>query len=437
MSNQRIKIPRTSDRHIAATFRSLAERYQVHAASVSALGLSHLGAVNLLAEPDGDWKALLGHDSQLIETLALTVPGLSVTYVRGGQYQPEQKSAIFDEIILSANNQQPIVIANKLELVAFLNKELHSFDPSRLPGADILDAQSQLTAIHHGTLERLENLNEYLVRQSADFRKRLEEQYDERVEGQEKEARRRIEELEAEYKSRLTAVDERDASLQTKLAAIDDRNNTHVRREIRDKMLNDVKQRISQFGVSIGTERKRLPVLVGIAVLIAIFVGLLTWTANEISNLDRLSVTATADATDDKANLYFLWIRFTLFSLGLVGALLYYIKWQNKWAEQHANSEFQLQQFYIDVNRANWVIESCLEWKKETNSPIPSELLESITSGLFVNNQGEPEKAVHPADELASALMGSASRLKLRAGEHELEFDKPGKIPKKLSPQAA
>lgn len=436
MSNQRIKIPRTSDRHIAETFKSLADRYHVREASVSALGFSQLGTIDLLAEPDGDWKALLDHDSHLIDALAWTAAGLNISYVRGGQYQPEQKSAIFDEIILSPNNQQPLMIANKLGLVAFLNKEFHSFDPSRLPGAEIHDAQSQLMAIHHGTLERLENLNEYLIREGADFRKRLEAQYDEKVEGHEKEVRNRIEELEAEYKRRLTVVDQRDASLQTKLAAIDDRDNTHVRREIRDKMLNDVKQRISQFGVSMATERKRLPVLIGIAVLIAIFLSLLVWTANEIGNLDRFSLIATADAAKDKTSLYFLWIRFTLFSLGLVGALLYYIKWQNKWAEQHANSEFQLQQFYIDVNRANWVIESCLEWKKATNSPIPSELLESITSGLFVNIQGEPEKVIHPADELASVLMGSASRLKLRAGEHELEFDKPNKIPKKLAPQA-
>jgi hypothetical protein len=37
---------------------------------------------------------------------------------------------------------------------------------------------------------------------------------------------------------------------------------------------------------------------------------------------------------------------------------------------------------------------------------------------------------LHPADELASALLGSASRLKVKTEAGELEFDKPGKIKK-------
>lgn len=141
---------------------------------------------------------------------------------------------------------------------------------------------------------------------------------------------------------------------------------------------------------------------------------------------------AKVSATDvDRTHLFWLWGRFTLFSFGLVGTILYYIKWQNRWAEQHIVSEFQLQQFYIDVNRANWVIESCLEWRKETASVIPKELLVSITTGLFVNNQAEPERVIHPADELASALLGTASKLKLKVGDSELDFDKPKKISNK------
>ena len=80
------------------------------------------------------------------------------------------------------------------------------------------------------------------------------------------------------------------------------------------------------------------------------------------------------------------------------------------------------------MNRANWVIESCLEWRKETDSPIPNDLLASITNNLFINNETELERVIHPADELASALMGSASKLKLKIGDNEQEFDKPKKI---------
>lgn len=230
--------------------------------------------------------------------------------------------------------------------------------------------------------------------------------------------------INAEHQERATTLDERERSIEEKLKEIDDRDNTHARREIRNRMLDDVKERIKQFGVSKATQDKRLPVLSGMAVLMVALLVLLYWTGTEISKVD---VQPQVNDTE----LYFLWIRFALFSFGLLGTILYYIKWQNKWADEHASSEFQLQQFYIDVNRANWVIESCLEWRKETGSAIPKELLTSVTNGLFVNNKIEPERVIHPADELASALLGSASNLKLKVGDNELDFAKPKKITNK------
>ena len=442
MSNQRIKVPRLSDKSIVDAFKVLSSQYGVPTIHVGALGFTSIGAVNISDEESEDWKTLLDLDSYLIDSMSLSIGGLNIAYARGGQYPHEQKSPIYDEIVLTWNNQGSPTNKQKLEILAYLNDTLRPFEPGRVTDGAVSDENKQLLAIHQDTLKRLELLNEDLVRQSTDFRQKLEDQYDTKVEANDKELKLKLEELGKDFSVRLADVDARDQTLQEKLAAIDDRNNTHVRREIRDRMLDDVKQRISKFGVSETTEKKRRPVLFGIFALIFTFTVLLGWTGLEISAVDRQSFsisTAIPSIPDggldmpkadvDRTGLYMLWIRFTFFSLGLVGTLLYYIKWQNKWAEQHSSSEFQLQQFYIDVNRANWVIESCLEWRKDTESPIPRELLASITNGLFVNNQAEPERVIHPADELASALMGSASKLNLKVGDSELVFDKPKKIP--------
>ena len=213
-------------------------------------------------------------------------------------------------------------------------------------------------------------------------------------------------------------------------------------------MLDDVKNRISNFGVSESTENKRRPVLFGIMLLILSSLVLMVFTGYEINTAEK-NYTVSFDKTSmagvkpivqpqiipdidtDKVKIYWQWARFALFSFALLCTILYYIKWQNNWAVQHSTSEFQLQQFYIDVNRANWVIESCLEWKKVTDSVIPSELLSSITRNLFTPEKTELEQITHPADELASALMGSASNLKLNLNGNELEFNKPGKITNK------
>lgn len=116
--------------------------------------------------------------------------------------------------------------------------------------------------------------------------------------------------------------------------------------------------------------------------------------------------------------------------------MIYYIRWQNQWAQQFAQTEFALQQFQIDINRANWVVETCLEWRKETQSDIPTMLIESMTKGLFKDKESLAP-VLHPADELASALMGSASKLTLNVGGNTVEIDKPKNIPKAIPASAS
>lgn len=315
-----------------------------------------------------------------------------------------------------------------MNIVAFINSELKAFEPGRFVDTGLSEEQNQLLAIHEGTLERLEKLNVDLVKQSSEFRENLEKRFEEKVTELEQQTREKQEKLDKTHEDRNEVLKKREQAVADKLSAIDDRDNTHVRREIRDKMLSDVKARIEQFGVSKSTEGKRIPVLIGMVFMIIAIISMLSYSIFELSHFSTLDA-----KSGNPPNLYWLWSKIALLTAGLLGTILYYIKWQNRWAEQHANSEFQLQQFYIDVNRANWVIESCLEWRKVTDSAIPTVLLESITRQLFEGGSEELEKVIHPSDELASALLGSASKLKMKVGDSELEFDKPGKIKSKQS----
>jgi hypothetical protein len=428
MSEQRVKIPRATDRLVVDAFKEVGALYGISLAHISALGFSNLGKVNISEEPGGDLASLLDLKSTLIDSISMQLTGMGIAYHRGGKYPVEQKSPVYDEIVLTQNQQGELPNAEKLKIVALLNKKLKAFEPGRIAGKGVSEEQNQLAAIHESTLERLEQLNEDLIRQSSEFRKNLELKFTEKQSKLEEGNNQQRLLLEEEFKSKTANLFEKEKQLQDKLDSIDDRDNTHVRREIRDKMLEDVKNRINNFGVSATTEKKRRPVYYGMLLLISILAILLVYSGYEAKF-----------AQIDSISIYWLWGRFTLYSLGLVGTVLYYIKWENKWAEQHSNSEFQLQQFYIDVNRANWIIESCLEWRKETDSTLPKTLIESISRNLFDKDNNESEKVIHPADQLASALLGSASKAKLRIGDNELEFDKPKKIlnkPLKVRPAA-
>lgn len=459
MSDQRIKIPKASDRALFECFKEIGIKYGADSCNINAMAFNSIGTVSFDEDLPESLEILLKQNSAIIDAMSISLSGVSISYRRGGNYQPQEKSAIWDEIIFNENNQQQqLSDAHKVEIVALINKKLSAFDPKRAIGGKLSPEQAQFEAIHTATLERLEALNEDLVRQSADFRENLERKFDEKNEVLETEISSKEAALEREYNKKDEQLDQKEESLIAKLKEIDNRNNTHVRREIRDRMLDDVKNRISNFGVSETTEQKRRPVAIGMFLLVFVLAGLLVVTGLEVLETEKISsqailsiVSQSAEASNsdavnnliadasvnDHGKIYWLWGRFALFSFTLLGSVLYYIKWQNRWAEQHANSEFQLQQFYIDVNRANWVIESCLEWRKETQSAIPTDLLKSITNNLFVNEQNDLDKVIHPSDELASALLGSASKLKMRVGDSDLEFDRPSKIAKKVVPAKA
>ncbi|GAB6908674.1 conserved hypothetical protein [Desulfosarcina cetonica] len=436
---ERIKTPKALDRKIIDCFKMIADEYNVDQFNVTAFGFLQNETINIQSENEIA-DIILSNNGTLISRCSVNVKELSITFFRGGNYTPDKQSAVLDEIVLRYNDQKPehekLLDKERLRIAALLIREFKAFDPKEIIPGVLSEEQKELLSIHESVLSRLEKLNEELVSKSANFRDRIENKYETKIVEYEALIKEKEINLNKEYSEKENLLTIREKEIADKLKAVDDRNNTHVRREIRNRMLDDVNNRIKNFGVSRATENKRIPVRFGILVMILLTLILLIYTGYEISTSEtRYASDVVAKqnefASFDKIKIYWLWGRFIVFSFVLLGTVLYYIKWENKWAEHHESTEFQLQQFYIDVNRANWVIESCLEWRKETKNVIPSELLKSITRNLFLSEIGEHDKVIHPADELASALLGNASKLKLNLNGNEIEFGKPEKIPKR------
>ena len=101
---QRVKIPIMPDRSVIDCFRKLGEKYNVKTLNISALAFSQIGAVDLTNENNEDFKALISHNSTLIDSCNIRISGLTVTYFRGGRYQPEQKSPIYEWGSVHDNN---------------------------------------------------------------------------------------------------------------------------------------------------------------------------------------------------------------------------------------------------------------------------------------------------------------------------------------------
>lgn len=483
MSNQPgFFIPRLTDKKLIGTFQSICEKHSQHIYCIQFTLATNDNV--LLTKNNGlekiteniTIKELLTENSFLINRINLQLKNLHIDFTRGEFLSTP--SPLFDYMgfIVTHNSSSAefSVLTDttpeiKIAISKSLQKELGAISHPKLLSTSLPKEYEALLSQHNSMLTRLEELNTQLIETSQTKIQNLDSEYAQKRESLDSNHTTKMDELAERYERKEQGLlesfseknqklEEKQVELDNRTAKLDDRDNTHVRREIRDKMLSDVKDRIGNFGVSASTNKKRSPVFLGIVFLIVVFTLLLAeslWEGSNIykKNMAQLEIFrnvseqiptlkektgispetwAKVSATDiDKSELYWIWLRSSILSIGLVGSILFYIKWQNRWADHHSNSEFQLQQFYIDVNRANWVIESCLEWRKETNSGIPTVLLKSMTQNLFMSENKNLEQVIHPADELASALMGSASKLKMNIGGNELEINNPGKIKSK------
>lgn len=456
MANHTYRIPRVTDAQISRALTKLGEEFEAFDVSVHVIQRSLGSPVTF---PDSSkhrtWRQVIDLNGELIDNFSANLCGVTLHYYRGGNAgSTVPKSPVLDDLVIELNaiNEKCLQVAAKV---------LEIFRPmSSAISARATEPELALQAIQQSTFTRLEKQLEELFAQTIQVRQQLDDSVRKKTEeleaafkSKEEDARKEVSRQEAKFR-------EKDEELQRRVQELDDSDNTFARRKIRDGMLSDVTERVRNFDVSTATRTARRPVAVGMLGLIYIFLLLMGWTGYELfeNRQSQQSFTAiaaslggvnspssaTASTTkplnvelaasmlhDASTERIALWVRFSLLTIGLVGTMLYYIRWQSRWAEQFAATENSLKQFHLDVNRANWVVETCLEWRKESESAIPTPLIDSLTRGLFTQNDPAPQ-AIHPADELASALVGSASKISLAVGENKIEYDKPGKIPKSV-----
>lgn len=452
------KIPRVNDEQINDHLAGIGKKFGDYNVNI------YIGDINTgqVTYPDGsseNIKSILAMKSELISSISGNINGVSFWYYRGGSATSQwEKSPIFDDVAIDIQNFEP----SRVEIASYI---LALFKPTQLPKPSepiaLLEAQR---ALQESSFLRLQKQLEEVFQQTINLRSQLDEQ----VKNKEFELQEEFKQKQAEASREIQAEKDALAKLKEELdergKSIDESDNTFARRQIRNSMLNDVSNRVNNFGLSNATIEARRPVAAGMRLLGAFLFFLLTLTIFEIfiirtettsdkkydtlatladkvsalsapqskqSELPPASVLLSKEQSSN-TEIIMLWIRFSLISISLAATILYYIRWQNQLATSFANTEESLKQFHIDVNRANWVVETCLEWRKETDSEIPSHLIESLTRGLFLRKDTTPA-VLHPADELASALMGSASKLSLDLNGNKLEIDKPGKIPKSIA----
>lgn len=419
MAENRVKVLRATDRAVISFFEKLAGLVGCYDVSIIALGFVDLGRMDISEGRPEELEELFRKNSKIIDTVTLHLNGMPVIYHRGGGVKHEDKSPIYDEILLRKNDRAPEELDRRVvyDIVDLINRKF-KFPPGLTRSGSESDPNTEFDAVHAATVERLEQLSEDLINKTHEYRESLDRKLDERRGKLEEELEKEKERVWEGVERKEAELEERRERLEELRKSIDDKNNTHARREIRKDILREIKSRQEKFSLTEGTNNMRKPIQGAMWLLVVIFVSLGVVSSFEFYNVAQ---------GDDFKKIILFGLKQTVYFGGAVASIIFMIRWMNKWFDLHSQSEFELKSFELDMERASWLVETSLEWKDAKDNVIPPELLESLSRNLFSKDEGDEDKLEHPADQLASALMGSASNVRLKSGDSVVEID-----PKKL-----
>ena len=396
MAHETLFVPKQSDEILVNCFRKIAVKYSIQSFNVTAFGFSTFEVHSHSDKPVGILKTLLEQGINLIDAISLSFPEFSLHFKKGGYAEPP--SPYFDEIRIHSQGSE-FDVMDRIEIGAILIKELRAFEPGRTIQG-LSEAQNQLQTLHQSMLERLESTATTLVENLAEFGQQLQTQFQENEAERSKELQQHKETLDDEHKAKIDAINQREEALEKRIEEIDNRDNTHVRRELRRNLLDEIQKRSQKFKLTEGTNELRWPVHV------ACILGLFVIAYGAVFYANQFTDIISASAIETLPTIVIA-IKQVVLTLGAVGLGFFYIRWLNRWFHRHANAEFELKQFQLDIDRASWLVETALEWKSSEGDAIPDTLLSSLTRNLFTGSEREQsEQLKQPTDVLTAAIQG-------------------------------
>ncbi|MCK8504219.1 hypothetical protein [Myxococcus fulvus] len=301
------------------------------------------------------------------------------------------------------------VVAAMIHLVAVLKRHLKALDARDGIASIVGKETKRFLERREVELLKVEELGRTLVAQLAEstatVRVQLEEEYRLRRLAVETEGTTEKQRLLAVIQEREKHLELREKEVDRRIAEIDDRDSRHVRRDIRREQKRELQASAEKFGLTNGTQELRNPVRNASYLLIIVL--LLLVVASTVFNFMLL----VDDAELSTIAWAFLGAKQSILTAGLVSAVVFHIRWSNRWFEQHASEEFRLKRLGLDLDRASWLVETALEWKEIKGTETPIALIDRLSAGLFVPDV--PKQDQTAVDRLAAALLGASAEVTL------------------------
>ncbi len=365
-------------------------------------GASPISATLESIESNSEVTAHFAHKTAVSQWLELRLNHLGKVMIRVTRQQD------LDQVRIQVpDGTDGAVVAS---IVTAVHSQFPGFEASGTVKKILGTELQEFYARREASLTRLEELSQTLIEQNTKYRETLDEQFVTEKSTLQAAQAEYFEKVQKEFEGKEGELNKRGEELTARAKELDDRASRHVRRQIRKEFLEKLASREKQFNLSASTNSKRLAIHAQfwVFVVFSLFIAYGGYQA------------VIADAKEPYA-----YIRLVLGVIGFAATTIYYIRWTDVWFRQHADEEFRLQRLALDFDRASWVVEMALEWQQEKGEAIPHELVDRLTANLFVSGASS-EATRHPAEDLAAALLGASSNLKLNlpGGAGELNLDR-------------
>ncbi|MGB3348288.1 MAG: hypothetical protein WBA85_05935 [Brucella anthropi] len=415
MASYTIKVPRIRDRDLFRFFVEAAA--EIGAASISITEIGGVGRAYPLTDGQPDDTYLAKSDLFTIYHAITNAKNVTIHITRA------TGEGLADTLQIDTPSQASQI--PPVEITRAINKLISkTFLSIARPIEQILTpkAAETLIASHQEMLLQLQSSATSITETIAQAHSKLEAEFASRAKQLDEDFQERSKKADDNLENERKKLREREDELAQRNRELDDRDNTTARRAQHATLKSRIAERAKAFEITPETKGARTPIHWGVMAGIAVLLVLILLSTTSLSSLPAgASSLVWAVALIKPVGL----------TIALLGLIAWYLRWMNRWFERHADAEFYLKQFELDIDRANWVVETALEWKEKQDRTIPDALLGSISRNLFLKTDRDEDSDMHPADYLASAILGRASSLDLKVPGGEIHLT--GKDMKKLA----
>lgn len=384
-ANFNIHIVKSNDSKIYTTLRQISDDIKLGLKQIKLTPL--YGGAVLLGTPqeldnNGFLQSILDEKSELINQFRFEYENNVQLIIVRAQNQT------YDTLTFNFNNLSDDNFSIVNRFVAQVRKQLRAIDSDVVLKGIISEELKRHYELRESELTKLEDISESIIFRQELFLKEKEKDYQDKKDHLDSILADRLKELEDSFAIREKKLNEEKDKIDKKLKDINDHESKHERRRLREDLKKELKNRSEKFELTQGTRKLRKPIFVFSIVLLFMFgAGLITYSI--------LSITEIISDKQNTTVLISLLIKQITFAIAFGSTSVFFIRWNNKWFEQHSNEEFRLKRHEIDLDRASWIVEMALEWRTDKEGEIPVELIEKLSQNLFVENK-EDNTPLHP-----------------------------------------